>query len=356
MDRKVLITGISGQDGSYLADYMLSKGYEVHGMIRRASSPNLSRIEHLIGNPEAPENLHLHYGDLTDPASLVQLISEVQPDDIYNLAAQSHVKVSFQIPYYTAQVTGVGVANILEGIRKSDLDIRFYQASSSEMFGGEPAPQSENTRFYPKSPYATAKVYGYWIAVNYRESYGMHCTNGILFNHESPRRGITFVTRKITHTLANIMAKKQSKLFLGNLQAKRDWGYAPEFVVGMTKILEHTPPDDFVIGTGETHSIEDFLDFSFDYVGLDWNKYVEVDPAFFRPSEVNNLQADTTKAQKFLAWKPMIRAKNLAKIMVDYDLANIGIEPPGEGISDLERLGYTWIRDNFSHKSNNLEK
>lgn len=328
--RKAIITGITGQDGSYLTELLLSKGYEVHGLIRRTSYYNTLRIDHVRQNDEN-KNLILHHGDLSTADSLLELIHNVRPDEIYNLGAQSHVQVSFEMPEYTGEVTGLGALRLLDTIRKSGLKTRFYQASSSEMFGNAAPPQSEDSPFQPQSPYAAAKVYAYWLTRNYREAYKMYALNGILFNHESPRRGITFVTRKITRAVAAIVAGKQDSLTLGNLQARRDWGYAPEYVEVMWKLLHLDEPNDYVIGTGETHSIEEFLEEAFGYVNLDWHDFVKVDPKFFRPTEVNYLQADPSRARKALNWEPRIRFKELVRIMVDADLEKLGQPSPGEG-------------------------
>lgn len=344
MTKVALITGITGQDGSYLAEYLLSQGYEVHGMIRKASTFNTARIDHLYKDPHNPEaKLFLHYGDITDSVSVTRILEDVEPDEMYNLAAQSHVRVSFDMPVYTGQVTGIGTTCMLESIRKSDVDTRFYQASSSEMFGSSPSPQNERTPFYPRSPYAVAKIYAYWITVNYREAYGLHASNGILFNHESPRRGETFVTRKITRAVARIVAGTQDKLYLGNLKAKRDWGYAPEYVVGMVHILKHNTPDDFVLGTGTSNSVEEFLRFSFEYVGLDWKDHVEIDSRYLRPAEVENLQADPSKARNTIGWTPKVLAPELAKVMIDYDMLKHGFKSPDEGSEILSRCGLDWV-------------
>ncbi|OGE43065.1 GDP-mannose 4,6-dehydratase [Candidatus Daviesbacteria bacterium RIFCSPLOWO2_01_FULL_39_12] len=338
MFRKALITGITGQDGSYLAEFLLSLGYEVHGLIRRASTFNTSRIDHIYIDPHDPNaRLFLHYGDLTDAGQLTNLIYNIKPDEIYHLGAQSHVRVSFDIPEYTGEVTGLGTTRILEAIKRSDIKTRFYQASSSEMFGAAKPPQSEKTSFYPRSPYAASKVYAYWMTVNYKEGYNLFACNGILFNHESPRRGEIFVTRKITMALANIIAGKQKTLYLGNLDAKRDWGYAPEYVEGMWKILQHDKPDDYVFGTGETHSVREFLQEAFRYVELDWKKYVKIDKKYFRPTEVNVLIANPAKAKRILKWKPKITFSDLVKIMVDADMKTIGLNPIGEGDKILNK-------------------
>ena len=338
MTKKALITGITGQDGSYLAEYLLSKGYEVHGIIRRASTFNTSRIDHIYADPHDPEaKLRLHYGDLTEGETLHSIIYNERPDEIYNLGAQSHVRVSFDIPEYTTEVVATGVTRILESICKSGNNVRFYQASSSEMFGSAAPPQSETTPFEPRSPYACAKLYAYWLTRNYREGYDMFACNGILFNHESPRRGETFVTRKITRAVAAIMAKKQQYLYLGNLKAKRDWGYAPEYVEAMHLMLQQPKPEDFVIGTGETHSVEEFVELTFEYAGLKASEHVRIDPKYYRPTEVEVLVADASKAARTLKWTPKIRFEELAKIMVDADMRSAGLEPIGEGDAILRR-------------------
>ena len=330
--KKVLITGITGQDGSYLAEFLLSKGYKVHGIIRRASTFNTIRINHIYKDPHEPgTKLFLHYGDLSDAEQINNIIYNIKPDEIYHLGAQSHVRVSFDIPEYTGDITALGTARILEAIRRSGIKTKFYQASSSEMFGPAKPPQSENTPFQPKSPYACAKVYSYWITENYREGYNMFACNGILFNHESPRRGEIFVTRKITRAVAAILAKKQDCLYLGNIEAKRDWGYAPEYVQAMWKILQQDEPDDFVLGTGESHSVKEFLREAFSYVGLDWQKYVKIDQHYYRPTEPKNLLADISKAREKLHWQPKIKFKDLVKIMVDADMRVCGLEAIGEG-------------------------
>jgi len=321
---KALITGITGQDGSYLAEFLLQKGYEVHGLIRRSSTFNTERLDHIYADPHDPKaKLFLHYGDITDSGQLTNLIYNIQPDEIYHLAAQSHVRVSFDIPEFTGDVTGIGTTRLLESIRRSGIKTKFYQASSSEMFGDAPPPQNEETPFRPRSPYSAAKVYAYWMVKNYREGYGMFSVNGILFNHESPRRGETFVTRKITRALARIKLGLQDKLYLGNLEAKRDWGYAPDFVEAMWLMLQQDKPDDYVIATGETHSVREFLEEAFRYAGLDWKKYVEIDRRYFRPLEVEFLQGDPSKAKKKLGWEPKVRFKDLVKIMVEADIKNL---------------------------------
>jgi GDPmannose 4,6-dehydratase len=318
--RRALITGISGQDGSYLAELLLGKGYEVHGIIRRASLINTTRLDEIYQDPHEPaQRLVLHYGDLTDSVSLVNLIRQIEPDEIYNLGAQSHVKVSFDIPEYTGEATGVGTTRLLEAVRASGVDTRFYQASSSEMYGATPPPQREDTPFHPRSPYACAKVYSFWSTVNYREAYGLFAVNGILFNHESPRRGETFVTRKITRAVARIQAGLQDMLYLGNLEARRDWGFAGDYIEAMWRMLQHHEPDDFVIATGEAHTVKEFCELAFDHVGLDWEKYVSVDERYFRPSEVDHLLGDPAKARKALGWRPTVRFPELVRLMVDAD-------------------------------------
>lgn len=325
--KKALITGITGQDGSYLAELLLSKGYEVHGIIRRSSSFNTGRIEHLYQDFHSKNaKIFLHYGDLADSSALSRLLEKIQPDEIYNLAAQSHVRVSFDIPEYTADVVGLGTIRILDAIKETKIKTRFYQASTSELYGKVvETPQTEKTPFYPRSPYACAKLYSYWITVNYRESYDIYACNGILFNHESPRRGETFVTKKITHAIARILKKEQDKLYLGNLEAKRDWGYAKDYVEAMWLMLQQEKAEDYVIATGEMHSVREFLDEAFGLVGLDWNKYVEIDPKYYRPAEVDLLLGDSTKAREKLGWKPKTTFKELVKIMLEYDLNNHGL-------------------------------
>jgi GDPmannose 4,6-dehydratase len=332
--KKALITGITGQDGSYLAELLLGKGYIVHGVIRRASSFNTERLDPIYKDPHRNDvRLFLHYGDVADSVVTSTLIAEIQPDEIYNLAAQSHVRVSFDIPEYTGDVTAMGTTRILEAARKAAPKARFYQASSSEMFGlAQEMPQRETTAFYPRSPYGAAKVYSYWMTVNYRESYNLHASNGILFNHESPRRGETFVTRKITRAVARIKAGVQKKLYLGNLDAKRDWGYAPEFVEAMWLMLQQDKPDDYVVATGETHTIRDFLDLSFGHAGLEWQKYVEIDPKYYRPAEVDVLIGDASKAKKQLGWVPKTKFPELVRIMTDADIALLAHEMSGKNI------------------------
>jgi GDPmannose 4,6-dehydratase len=319
---KALITGITGQDGSYLAEFLLEKGYEVHGIIRRASSSNTARIDHLYKDPHLNGvRLFLHYGDVADSTNLIKLLYRIQPDEVYHLASQSHVRVSFDIPEYTGDVTALGTVRILEAIRETGVNSKFYQASSSEMFGkASESPQSETTAFYPRSPYAAAKVYAHWMTVNYRESYGLFASSGILFNHESPRRGETFVTRKITRAVARIKAGVQKKLYLGNLDAKRDWGYAKEYVEAMWLMLQQDQPDDYVIATGETHSVREFLEEAFSCVDLDWRDYVELDPKYLRPTEVDHLVGDASKAKSAFGWEPRVTFKELVRLMVDADV------------------------------------
>ena len=321
MEKKALITGITGQDGSYLAELLLKKGYRVHGIIRRSSSFNTQRIDHLYKDPHLPDTqLFLHYGDLTDGTGLREVLTRVQPDEVYNLGAQSHVRVSFDQPVYTVQTDAVGTIRLLEAIRDTGLKTKFYQASSSEMYGkASEIPQKETTPFYPRSPYGCAKVFGFWQTVNYREAYGLFACNGILFNHESPRRGETFVTRKITRAATRIKEGLQDKLYLGNLDAKRDWGFAGDYVEAMWLMLQQKNPDDFVIATGQTHSVKDFLKLAFDRAGLDWKKYVEVDPRYLRPTEVDLLQGDASKARQVLGWKPKVGFEELAAMMIDAD-------------------------------------
>ncbi len=323
MTKKTLVTGITGQDGSYLAELLLSKGYEVHGLIRRSSSFNTQRIDHLYQDPhETSARLFLHYGDMTDGIGIREVLTRVQPDEVYNLAAQSHVHVSFHQPVYTAQVGAIGTIRLLEAIRDTGINIRFYQASSSEMFGQAiETPQSEKTPFHPRSPYGCSKVYSYWQTINYRESYDMFCCNGILFNHESPRRGETFVSRKITRAATRIKEGLQKKLYLGNLDAKRDWGFTGDYVEAMWLMLQADKPDDYIIATGQTHSIREFLDLAFARLEMDWHDYVEVDPRYFRPAEVDVLQGDASKAKKLLNWQPKVNFEQLVAMMIDADLA-----------------------------------
>ncbi len=373
--KRALITGITGQDGSYLAEFLLSKGYEVHGLIRRASTFNTGRIDHVYIDPHiSGAKLFLHYGDLSDSGQLTNLIYNIQPDEIYHLGAQSHVKVSFDMPEYTGDITGLGTARLLEAIRRSGIKTRYYQASSSEMFGAAPPPQNELTPFYPRSPYAAAKVYAYWLVINYREGYNLFACNGMLFNHESPRRGETFVTRKITRALANMLAGNQQKLYLGNLNSKRDWGFAPEYVEMMWLMLQQDKPDDYVVGTGESHSIREFVNLAFSYVGieLEWRGtgtseqgvvksisndasglspgavLIEIDPRYFRPTEVDFLQADIAKARRQLSWQPRITFHELVKIMVDYDLKVVGLPPMGEGIKVCNEKGFCYTNHEYA--------
>jgi GDPmannose 4,6-dehydratase len=397
MGKKALITGITGQDGSYLAELLLFKGYEVHGLIRRASTFNTGRIDHIYTDPHIPEaRLFLHYGDLSDSGQLANLIYNIQPDEIYHLGAQSHVRVSFDIPEYTGDITALGTTRLLEAIRRSGIKTKFYQASSSEMFGAAPPPQNENTPFCPKSPYSASKVYAYWMTVNYREGYNLFACNGILFNHESPRRGETFVTRKITRALADIIAGKQQKLYLGNLEAKRDWGFAPEYVECQWLLLQQDKPDDYVIGTGESHSVKEFLEHAFSYAGIEieWkgkgvdekgiiksvssrqyvvsskekkvekgecivhspycilpkvgDVLVEIDPRYFRPTEVNFLLADASKAKERLGWEPSVTFNDLVKIMVDSDMQLVGLTPPGEGQKILKEKEILWTKNRLT--------
>ncbi len=369
--KKALITGITGQDGSYLAEFLLSKGYEVHGIIRRSSSFNTQRINHIYIDPHKTEaKLFLHFGDLADPGTLSELIWNVQPDEIYHLAAQSHVKVSFDMPEYTGNVTGLGTTRLLEAIRRSGIKTKFYQASSSEMFGSVLPPQNEQTIFYPRSPYAAAKLYAHSIAINYREAYGFFICNGILFNHESPRRGETFVTRKITRGLANILAGNQKNIFLGNLDSKRDWGFAPEYVEMMWLILQQETPNDYVVGSGESHTVRSFVEKAFSYAGieLEWvgsgdkerglvksvktsitgiklgDELITVDPNYYRPTEVDHLHADISKAKKQLGWQPRVTFDELVQIMVDYDLKAVNLIPPGKGIKVSQEKGFTYTQ------------
>ncbi len=369
--KKALITGITGQDGSYLAEFLLSKGYEVHGLIRRASTFNTERIDHLYQDPHNPNaRLFLHHGDVSDSGQITNLIYNIQPDEIYHLAAQSHVRVSFDMPEFTGDVTGLGTTRLLEAVRRSGIRTKLYQASSSEMFGDALPPQNEETHFRPRSPYAAAKVYAYWMTANYRDGYNMFACNGILFNHESPRRGETFVTRKITRAVANIIAGKQKKLFLGNLEAKRDWGFAPEYVVCQWLMLQQDNPSDYVIGTGESHSVREFVEFAFKHVGieLEWKAkganemgivrslasgrplktgdvLIEIDPKYFRPTEVDYLCADISKARRKLGWTPKVVFEELIKIMVDSDMKSGGMPTTGEGEKILKEKGIHWTEN-----------
>ena len=330
--RRAFITGVTGQDGSYLAELLLAKGYEVHGLIRRSSTFNTSRIDHLYSDShDEGTRLFLHYGDLSDGSRLATLLEKVQPHEVYNLAAQSHVRVSFDEPEYTGDSTGLGSIRLLEAIRMIGLHCRYYQASTSEMFGATPPPQNEETTFWPRSPYGAAKVYSYWVTRNYREAYGMFAVNGILFNHESPRRGETFVTRKITRAVARIAAGEQSELYMGNLDAVRDWGYAPEYVEAMWRTLQHDEPSDYVVATGTKYTVRDFLQTSFEHVGLDWEKYIKFDPRYLRPTEVDALIGDASKAHDVLGWKAKVHAPELARLMVDAD------------VEALQHVGSSWI-------------
>lgn len=343
MPKRALITGITGQDGSYLAELLLRKNYEVHGIIRRASTFNTDRIDHIYQDPHVSHRrLYLHYGDLSTSGQLTNLIYNMQPEEIYHLGAQSHVRVSFDVPEFTGDITGLGTTRILEAVRNSGIRCRFYQAGSSEMFGSAAPPQNEDTPFHPRSPYGAAKVYSHWITVNYREAYGMFCANGILFNHESPRRGETFVTRKITRAAARIRAGRQTKLYLGNLDAYRDWGYAPEYVEGMWHMLQQETPADYVLGTGEAHTVREFLQEAFEYIDLDWRDHVEIDTRYCRPAEVAFLLADAAKAHKQFGWAPTITFKELVRIMVDADVEALGLRPKGAGRNILENKFGEW--------------
>jgi len=376
--KRALITGITGQDGSYLAEFLLGKGCEIHGLIRRASTFNTGRVDHIYTDPHIPgTRLFLHYGDLSDSGQLANLIYNIQPDEIYHLGAQSHVRVSFDMPEYTGDITALGTTRLLEAIRRSGIKTKFYQASSSEMFGSAPPPQNENTPFCPRSPYAAAKLYAYWMAVNYREGYGMFACNGILFNHESPRRGETFVTRKITRAIANILAGRQKKLYLGNLEAKRDWGFAPEYVECQWLMLQRDKPDDYVIGTGESHSVKEFVEHAFNYAGIEieWkgngieekgivsslasnltsiskvgDVLIEIDPRYFRPTEINFLLADASKAREELGWDPKVKFNELIKVMIDADMELIGLNPIGEGQRILKEKGIDWTKNQMTIK------
>jgi GDPmannose 4,6-dehydratase len=383
--KKALITGITGQDGSYLAELLLSKGYEVHGLRRRSSTFNTQRIDHIYVDPHLPEaKMFLHYGDLSDSSQLTTLIFGIKPDEIYHLGAQSHVGVSFETPEYTGDIDAIGTTRILEAIRKSGIKTRFYQASSSEMFGAAPPPQNEKTPFHPRSPYGVAKVYAYWITVNYRESYGMFACNGILYNHESSRRGETFVTRKITRAVANILAGRQKKVYLGNLDAKRDWGYSPEYVEAMWLMLQQDHPDDYVIGTGEAHSVREFAVRAFEYAGvqIEWagkgreekgrvraftkdyrndgsglargDEIVAIDPAYFRPAEVESLRADITKARTKLNWAPRIQFKELVEIMMDYDMAALHLKSADRGPDVFGQKDFRWTSHTYTHQKNKI--
>ena len=374
--KKAFITGITGQDGSYLAELLLSKGYEVHGLIRRASTFNTHRIDHLYRDPHLPDTrLFLHYGDLSESSLLTNIIYSIQPQEVYHLGAQSHVRVSFDMPEYTGDITALGTTRLLEAIRKSGIKTRFYQASSSELFGSSPPPQNEATTFRPRSPYAAAKLYSYWMAVNYREGYGLFATNGILFNHESPRRGETFVTRKITRAVGNILAGKQQHIFLGNLQAKRDWGFAPEYVECQWRILQQDSPEDFAIGTGQSHSVREFLVAAFEYAGveIEWkgegedeqgvvasiregyptdikpgHLLVRIDPRYYRPTEVDFLQADASRARERLGWEPCVSFSDLVRVMTAADMTAAGLAPPEDTSSILTNAGLDWTTNQMT--------
>ena len=330
--KKALITGVTGQDGSYLADFLLAKGYEVHGVVRRSSSPNTSRIAYLLMDAGVASRFFLHYGDIADASLMNRLVRTIQPDEVYNLAAQSQVRISFEIPEYTGDVTGLGVVRLLEAIRTAGIPARFYQASTSEMFGkASETPQKETTPLHPRSPYGVAKVYAYWATVNYREAYNLFACNGILFNHESPRRGEDFVTRKITRGLGRILTGLDQKIYLGNLEAKRDWGYAPDYIEAMWLMLQQETPEDYVIATGETHSVQEFVKEAFQHVGLNWEKYIVIDPKYFRPSEVDFLVGDASKARTRLNWQPKVKFHELVKILVDEELKAMGL-PKGDTV------------------------
>jgi GDPmannose 4,6-dehydratase len=341
MTRRALITGITGQDGSYLAELLLSKGYEVHGLIRRSSTFSTSRIDHLYRDPHDPDvRLTLHYGDLLDSSSLMSALRQARPDEVYNLGAQSHVKVSFEMPEFTAEATGMGTLRILEALRHVEWPIRYYQAGSSEMFGRVvERPQTEGTPFHPRSPYAVAKVFSHWMTVQYREAYGLFASNGILFNHESPRRGATFVTRKVTRGVAAILAGQADKLYLGNLDARRDWGYAPEYVEAMWLMLQHERPDDFVVATGEMHSVREFVELAFALVGRDWREFVVVDPRYLRPTEVDELRGDASKAKAALGWVPRVSFPDLVRLMLEADLREAGVDPDAVLVDPVAAVG-----------------
>ncbi len=345
--KKALISGVTGQDGSYLAELLLSKGYEVHGLVRRSSSLNLSRLEPVLSDRARGRGLVLHYGDLANSQQINNILHHARPQEVYHLGAQSHVQVSFDMPEYTGDVTGLGATRLLEAIRCSGQKARFYQASSSEMFGAVPAPQNEKSPFLPQSPYAAAKAYAFWMTADYRAAYGLHASNGILFNHESPRRGEAFVTRKISRAVAAIKAGRQKTLFLGNLQARRDWGYAPEYVEAMWLMVQKSKPGDYVVGTGETHTVGEFCREAFGYAGLNWKKYVKTDARLLRPLEADHLRADASKARRELGWKPRIRFGDLVRVMVDADFKAAGLTPPGEGQAALARAfgRRAWFKD-----------
>ncbi len=340
MLKKALITGISGQDGSYLAELLLSKGYEVHGIVRRASSFHTTRLDHIrFGHDERKERLFLHYGDMTDSSNLNRVLEKVQPEEIYNLAAQSHVQISFEVPEYSAEVDGLGVLRLLDAIRETKVKARFYQASTSELYGKvSQSRQDERSPFHPRSPYAAAKLFGYWTVVNYREAYNLFACNGILFNHESPRRGENFITRKVTLGIAQILAGKLDYITMGNMEAKRDWGYAPEYVELMWKMLQTGRPVDYVVGTGEQHSVREFIEAAFTYAGLDWSKYLKTDPRYLRPTEVDELCADPARAHEELGWSPQVKFAELVKVMLDADMRALGLKPVGAGDALLKKL------------------
>ena len=343
MSKRALISGITGQDGSYLAELLLHKGYEVHGLIRKASTFNTGRIDHLYQDPHQPDTrLTLHYGDLTNLEQVSNLIYNIRPNEIYHLAAQSQVQVSFDMPEYTGDVTALGTTRFLEAIRRSGIDTRFYQASSSEMFGNTNPPQGESSAFAPRSPYAVSKLYSHWMTLNYREGYNLFAVSGILFNHESPRRGETFVTRKITRAIAHIKAGLQDMVHLGNMDARRDWGYAPEYVEAMWTMLQQDEPTDYVIGTGESHSVREFVEEAFGYAGLDWNDHIKIDPRYFRPTETSHLQADPTRAREGLGWGNKVGFRELVTVMVDADLEAVGMSAPGEGRAAVEKSFGGW--------------
>lgn len=345
--KRALITGVTGQDGSYLAEFLLSKGYEVHGLVRRSSSFNTARLDGVYQDPhERGVTFFKHYSDLSDSASLLTLVGEVNPDEIYNLGSQSHVRVSFEVPEYTSNVTGVGVARLLEAVRASGVSTRFYQASSSEMFGSTPPPQSEMTVFHPRSPYGVAKLFGHWMTVNYREAHNLFACSGILFNHESPRRGENFVTRKITRAVARIKGGLQDKLYLGNLDSFRDWGYAPEYVEAMWLMLQQDNPDDYVVATGEAHSPREFCQIAFNHAGLDWERHVEIDSRYYRPTEVDYLLGDASKAQKVLGWEPKTSFRQLVELMVDADIQLLNDELSGRLVRRT-RGGHNRLVDRF---------
>ena len=355
MRKTALISGITGQDGSYLTELLLYKGYEVHGLIRKSSTFNTSRIDHVYTDPHDPNTrLFLHYGDLSNLEQVSNLIYNIQPQEVYHLGAQSHVQVSFEMPEYTGDVTGLGTTRFLEAIRRSGIETKFYQASSSELFGSTPPPQNESSPFAPRSPYAAAKLYAYWMVKNYREAYHIFATNGILFNHESPRRGETFLPRKVTMAIARIQAGIQKKLYVGNLKARRDWGYAPEYVEVMWSLLQLEEPDDYVIGLGESHSVEEFVIEAFTSAGLHWEKYVEIDPRYVRPTDVNHLEADPTKARKAVGWSPKIRFAELTRIMVDAELEAIGLDPIGEGVQIVREKFSGWHKWGVSGKGTKI--